>query len=72
MRDPNYSENALEGMNLRKLVLAGIFTATVFGVSSLINNWPKTAVACLAIVLVLSGFFLFMENWVKRKLRDKG
>lgn len=58
-------------MNLRKLVLVAIFIATVVGISGLINGWPKTAAACLAIVFVLSGFFLFMENWVRRKLRNQ-
>jgi hypothetical protein len=57
-------------MMLRKLTLLAIFIATLFGVSSLINAWPKTAVACGAIVFVLVIFFFAMENWV-RKLRER-
>jgi len=47
---------------LRKLVLLAIFTATTFGVSGLINGWPKTAITCGAIVFFLTLIFFVFEN----------
>ncbi|PRA51829.1 hypothetical protein CQ062_19660 [Ochrobactrum sp. MYb68] len=51
---------------LRKFVLLAIFIATTFGVSGLINGWPKTAIACGAIVLFLIIIFFVFENLARR------
>ncbi|MGH6774724.1 hypothetical protein [Brucella tritici] len=58
-------------MNLRKLIMIAIFIATVFCVSSLINGWPKTAIATGAIVVVLSVFFIVMENLVRKRMQER-
>ncbi len=46
---------------LRKFVLLAIFIATTFGVSGMINGWPKTAIACGVIVLLLMIIFCFRK-----------
>lgn len=51
---------------LRKFVLLAIFIATTFGVSGLINGWPKTAIACGAIVLLLIIIFFVFESLARR------
>ncbi|MBB5704470.1 ABC-type Mn2+/Zn2+ transport system permease subunit [Ochrobactrum daejeonense] len=51
---------------LRKFVLLAIFIATTFGVSGMINGWPKTAIACGVIVLLLMIIFFVFENLTRR------
>ena len=54
---------------LRKLVLLAILIATTFGVSGMINGWPKTAITCGVIVLFLIIIFFVFENLTRRYYR---
>ncbi|MCY1241522.1 hypothetical protein D9M68_1001480 [compost metagenome] len=51
---------------LRKFVLLAIMIATTFGISGMINGWPKTAIACGAIVLFLIVIFIVFENLTRK------
>ena len=53
-------------MNLRRLVIFGIFFATFIGLTSVISGWPKTAYACGGLVIALSLFCIVMDIWVRR------
>ncbi|MBA8841666.1 ABC-type Mn2+/Zn2+ transport system permease subunit [Ochrobactrum sp. RH2CCR150] len=55
---------------LRKFVLLAIFIATTFGVSGLINGWPKTAITCGVIVCFLIVIFFAFESLARRHYID--
>lgn len=57
---------------LKKLIFLAILLATTIGVSGLINGWPKTAIACGAIVLFLAIIAFVFERVAKKYLRNNG